>query len=120
MTTSDTPTDRVPNRVPTVSHTPPRADARRSCLSVPPPTGTDTISEPAATVSTSVSQAPPDQSPGASRVGAVEAQLWEQRITGTDVATQRLHLVVDEHGRVTVHEAVLGRLLLEAGWERAR
>lgn len=59
MTTSDThtntPTDRVPDRVPIVSHTPPRADAKRSCLSVPPPTGTDTISEPATTVSPTVS-----------------------------------------------------------------
>lgn len=47
-----------------------------------------------------------------------EVQIWEKRITGTDVAERRLHLAVNDQGRVTVHEVVLVQLLDAAGWER--
>ena len=47
----------------------------------------------------------------------VERQTWELRRLAdhTDLA---LHFEVDSEGRVRLHEAVLARLLHEAGWER--
>ena len=54
-------------------------------------------------------------------VGApVEQQTWERPLTGTDAAELRMLLEVDGQGRAYVHEALLGRLLLDAGWERTR
>lgn len=46
-----------------------------------------------------------------------ERQTWEFRRIGTDLA---LHFEVDSEGRVRIHEAVLARVLHEAGWERRR
>lgn len=51
--------------------------------------------------------------------GELEHQIWEQRVPGTDIATTRVHLHVDDHGRVTMHEAIAAQLLVDAGWERA-
>lgn len=48
-----------------------------------------------------------------------EVQVWEQRVPGSDLAAQRLHLEVDDEGRARVHESVLAQLLSDAGWERA-
>lgn len=48
-----------------------------------------------------------------------EPQVWEQKVPGSDLAAQRLHLVVDDEGRVRLHEAVVAQLLHDAGWERA-
>jgi hypothetical protein len=48
-----------------------------------------------------------------------EPQVWEQKVPGSDLAAQRLHLQVDDEGRVRLHEAVVEQLLLDAGWERA-
>lgn len=60
MTKSKTPNSPPTDRVPIVSRSCPEgvpgADASRSCLSVPPPTGTDTISEPLTIVSPTMSQ----------------------------------------------------------------
>ncbi|WP_193613144.1 hypothetical protein [Nocardioides lijunqiniae] len=50
---------------------------------------------------------------------ASEAQVWERRVPGTDVAEVRVHLAVDDQGRVELHEAVVAQLLADAGWERA-
>ena len=49
--------------------------------------------------------------------GRPERQTWELRRLAdhTDLA---LHLEVDAEGRVRIHEAVLARVLTEAGWER--
>lgn len=46
-------------------------------------------------------------------------QVWERHLAGTDVAEQRIHLEVDDQGRVFVHEALLAQLLVDAGWERS-
>ena len=48
----------VPECVPSVSRKGEGADASRVCLSVPPPTGTDTLSEPHALCPPSVSPDP--------------------------------------------------------------
>lgn len=48
----------------------------------------------------------------------VEWQTWERRLGGTDVAEKRLHLEVDDQGRVRLHEAIVAQLLHDAGWER--
>lgn len=45
-------------------------------------------------------------------------QTWERRLGSTAVAATRMHLDVDDQGRVHVHEALLAQLLLDAGWER--
>lgn len=50
----------------------------------------------------------------------VEQQTWERLMPGTDAAELRVLLEVDGQGRAYVHEALLGRLLLDAGWERTR
>lgn len=47
-----------------------------------------------------------------------ELQTWERRLGGTDIAEVRIHLEVDDQGRVRLHEALAARLLHEAGWER--
>ncbi|NUS54717.1 MAG: hypothetical protein HOV66_07625 [Streptomycetaceae bacterium] len=47
-----------------------------------------------------------------------ERQVWERRLADTDIAESRLHLQVDDQGRAYVHEAVLVRLLVDAGRER--
>lgn len=49
-----------------------------------------------------------------------ELQVWEKRLSGTDVAEQRMHLAVNDEGRVSVHEALLVQLLDAAGWERVQ
>lgn len=48
----------------------------------------------------------------------VERQTWERRIPDTDRTELAIHLEVDAEGRVRLHEAVLARVLVEAGWER--
>ena len=48
-----------------------------------------------------------------------EQQVWERRVSGTDVPEVRLHLAVDHEGRVRLHEAMVVQLLVDAGWERA-
>lgn len=48
-----------------------------------------------------------------------EPQVWEQKVPGSDLALTRLHLQVDDEGRVRLHEAVVAQLLHDAGWERA-
>lgn len=48
----------------------------------------------------------------------IEAQVWEQRVPGTDVPVKRVHLEVNPDGRALVHEAILAQLFDHAGWER--
>ncbi|WP_435744940.1 hypothetical protein [Nocardioides sp. SYSU DS0663] len=48
----------------------------------------------------------------------MDRRTWEQRVPGTDVPTQQIHLEVDAEGRVRLHEALVCRLLNDAGWER--
>ena len=47
-------------------------------------------------------------------------QVWEKRLSGTDVAEQRMHLDVDDESRIRIHEVLLVQLLDAAGWERAK
>jgi len=49
---------------------------------------------------------------------ARERQTWEKRLGDTDVAEKRMHLEVDDQGRVRIHEALVVQLLVDAGWER--